>query len=66
MRRGRPPQISTDDGVTYKTKVRGKDFAFRAGGDGRLRALGNPERDDDFEYARQHVSKYIIREINET
>ena len=61
MRRGRPPAIS-NDGSTYVTKVRGKQFMFRAGGDGRLRALGNPERDQDFDYAREHVAKHVVKE----
>ena len=64
MRRGRPPKVEID-GRFYRLKVKGKDFAFKNGGDGRLRALGSPARDEDFEHAREVVAKAIASETKE-
>lgn len=58
-RRGRRPNVSTN-GDSYSVRVKGQDFSFRAGGDGKLRALGTPDRSsEDFAFAKELVSKTI-------
>lgn len=60
-RRGRPPKVEVN-GDERTIKVKGQTFKFRHGSDGRLRALGAPERTEDFEYARQLVAQYTPEE----
>lgn len=56
-RRGRPPKVRQVGENEYAVSVKGKAYQFRRGEDGRLRALGNVERDEDYEFARQQVEK---------
>lgn len=53
-RRGRPPKVK-EQGSDYSVTVKGKTYEFRKGEDGRLRTLGAPERDEDYNYARVQV-----------
>lgn len=55
-RRGRRPDVKAN-GDDYSVVVKGQKFEFRAGGDGRLRALGAPDRgSEDFAFARELVA----------
>lgn len=58
-RRGRPPQVQTTGEGEFTVKVRGQKFTFRQGGDGKVRALGNPERNEDYAFAREQVTRHI-------
>ena len=58
-RAGRPPKVTATTTGEFVTKVKGQQYQFRQGADGRLRALGNPERNEDFEYARQRVKSQL-------
>lgn len=61
-RAGRPPRVYVD-GNEASVVVKGQKFSFRKGEDGRLRALGNPERTEDFEYARNKVESAISQQV---
>ncbi len=53
-RRGRPPKVVVND-TDYAVTVKKQTYQFRKGSDGRIRALGTPERSEDFEYAKAQV-----------
>lgn len=60
-RRGRRPNVKSN-GEDYSVIVKGQKFEFRAGGDGRLRALGTPDREsEDYAFARDLVNRTIER-----
>lgn len=61
-RAGRPPKVGADGNGNFNVMVKGRTFGFRKGEDGKLRATGNPVRDEDFEYAKQRV----VRELDAT
>lgn len=56
-RRGRPPLVTDRGDGVFSVNVRGRTYAFKMGGDGRLRPLGTPVRDEDFAYAREQVER---------
>lgn len=57
VRRGRPPRVTDHGDGAYEVTVKGRTYGFRRGGDGRLRPLGTPTRDEDYDYARQQVER---------
>lgn len=57
-RRGRPPKV-VEAGNNFSVKVKGAQYEFRQGEDGKLRALGTPERNEDFAYAKEQVERVL-------
>lgn len=61
-RRGRPPVVHPGPNAgEYFTSVRGVKYAFRKGGDKRLRGLGNMEHSADYLYAKEQVEAFIAQ-----
>ena len=58
-RRGRPPKVVTTAAGDLSVEVRGARYDFRRGEDGRLRALGTPDRESaDYAYAKERVERF--------